>query len=175
MIDKKETRRFYEITSNSYDELYGDEQKEKYQCIFEIVKEVKGNVLDLGCGSGMFEQNIKTEDGCLLFAVDFSLKLLDKAKEKLAGRNNVFLICGDAEWLPFQEKIFDFSFSFTVFQNLPNPSATAKELRRVLKKDGIVVLTYLKKSMSSKISDLFENYEIFNFQKLNEYIIKVKI
>ena len=175
MKDKKDTKKFYDETSNSYDELYGDEQKEKYQHTFEVVSEVKGNVLDLGCGSGILEQYMKTEDDRLIFAFDFSVKLLTKAKQKLARRADLFLVCGDAERLPFRDEIFDFCFSFTLFQNLPNPHAAAFELKRVLKKDKNIVFTYLKQVATPKILKLFNNAEILDFAVLKEYIIKVKV
>ena len=175
MGNKKSTKRFYDITSNSYDELYGDEQRGKYRFVFEIAKEVKGNVLDVGCGSGLFEQEFEMANDRLILAVDFSIKLLEKAKQRLARRPDIDLICADAEWLPFQEKIFNFGFSFTVFHNLENINRGVNELRRVFNKNGIFMFTYLKEIATRKILKLFGNSEVFDFKELKEYIIKTKL
>ncbi len=175
MVAKKDTKEFYNVTSNSYDELYGDEQKKKYHHMFELVKEIRGNILDLGCGSGILEQHMMPVNDRLIFAIDFSIKLLSKAKQKLAERADVFLICGDAERLPFKSDIFDFSLSFTLFQNLPNPYVAATELRRVLKKNRQIVFTYLKDIATPEILSLFEKREIFDIEDLKEYIIKAMV
>ena len=80
--------------------------------------------------------------------VDVSRKLLLKAKEQANASQNVFLVQADADHLPFSDDFFDPVFAFTVLQNMPEPSATLNELKRVAKCDGRVVVTGLKKAFS---------------------------
>jgi ubiquinone/menaquinone biosynthesis C-methylase UbiE len=59
--------------------------------------------------------------------------------------------------LPFKDRFFDNVFSFTVLQNMPRPPQTLRELERVVKKDGRVVATGLKKAFPlEKFMDILE-------------------
>ena len=50
--------------------------------------------------------------------------------------------------VPFKNAFFDVVFAFTVLQNMPKPVETLKELNRVAKPNGKVVVTGLKKAFS---------------------------
>jgi ubiquinone/menaquinone biosynthesis C-methylase UbiE len=140
----------YDVTSQMYDERYTEEQEAKYQTALE---ELGGKVnfdnavLDAGCGSGLFFRHIAPQAN-MVVGVDLSINLLKKAKEQARGFNNIFLLQADADHLPFREGFFDVSFAFTVLQNMPKPSATLAELKRVGKNDGCIVVTGLKKAFS---------------------------
>jgi ubiquinone/menaquinone biosynthesis C-methylase UbiE len=53
----------------------------------------------------------------------------------------------DADNLPFKDSFFNAVFAFTVLQNMPTPVETLKELKRVAKRGGKVVVTGLKKAI----------------------------
>ena len=61
----------------------------------------------------------------------------------------------DADHLPFKEEFFDVVFAFTVLQNMPKPSETLDELKRVAKVGGRVVVTGLKKAFPLNDSWMF--------------------
>jgi len=46
--------------------------------------------------------------------------------------------------LPFKENVFDIVLSFSALMNSPNPKKTINEVNRILKPEGIFVVTYLK-------------------------------
>ncbi len=174
---KKDTKNFYNMIANSYDLLYGQEQIEKYKLTIKLGNiEFKGKLLDGGCGSGLFEETFKEKTkNCLIFGVDISRKLLDKAKQKTVNQPNVFLVCGDLDYLPFPPDMFDFCVVFTVLQNLPNPKLTLKEIKRVLRKEACLIATYLKTKISlegfrSLLQEAGLKGEILDKQKVNEYI-----
>jgi len=179
IFEKKDVRRFYDETADSYDELYGLEQKEKYGLALELGGiGVKGNMLDAGCGTSLFEETLEenVKKDCLFFGVDVSRRLLEKAKQKLAGRLNMFLVCGDIDHLPFHDGSFDICLAFTVLQNLPNTVSALKELTRVSKIDSTILFTYLKtKTDPEKIRLILDQAElegkIFDNPKLNEFIV----
>ena len=56
----------------------------------------------------------------------------------------VFL-CADADNLPFLDRSFDQIFTFTLLQNMPNPSKTLKEICRVANTGSQVIITVTKK------------------------------
>ena len=130
-----------------YEERYAEEQKAKYGAALENVNVADGAVLDVGCGSGLFFSQVAAKANVVV-GVDISRKLLLKAKEQAHAFENVFVLQADADHLPFREAFFDVVFAFTVLQNMPKPSETLNELKRVAKLGGKVVVTGLKKAFS---------------------------
>jgi ubiquinone/menaquinone biosynthesis C-methylase UbiE len=73
--------------------------------------------------------------------IDFSGKMLEKAKTKLPGLpNRVDLIRADVETLPFPSDCFDTVVTSCTFCSVPHPVRGLKELRRVLKPDGQLLM-----------------------------------
>lgn len=141
---KKDSVDFYNATAASYRELYTEEQIRKYNLALKALRTTPvGIVLDVGCGQGLFLQRI-SEDSLLRVGVDASLKMLEEAKE-VTGSVADFL-CADADHLPFRERVFDSVFSFTLLQNMPDPSFTLCEMLRIAGRSGIVVVSFPMKS-----------------------------
>jgi len=94
-----------------------------------------GSILEIGCGSGAnFEFYPKWR---LAASTDISFEMLKLAMRK--RRDNAFVNC-NAEELPFAPASFDAAFSTLVFCSIPNPLAAFRELRRVVKPGGTIVL-----------------------------------
>ncbi len=147
----------YDVTSEMYEERYGDEQKRKYKKALEKVNVSDRTLLDVGCGSGLFFREV-TENARLVVGVDISRKLLLKAKEEARTFPNAFMLQADADHLPFEKESFDIVLSFTMLQNMPNPNKTLIEIKRVIKREGKVVVTGLKKAFRlEKFMDVLEN------------------
>ena len=127
-----------------YEERYAKEQKAKYGVALENVDVADCTVLDAGCGSGLFFSHVAAK-AKVLVGVDVSRKLLLKAIGQAHAFQNVLVLQADADHLPFREAFFDVGFVFTVLQNMPKPSETLKELKRVANSGGKVVVTGLKK------------------------------
>ncbi len=135
----------YDLTAEMYDERYAEEQKRKYKKALENVNVAGKVVLDVGCGSGLFFIEIAAQAD-IVVGIDVSRKLLLKAKEHAKNFENCFVLQADADHLPFRDGLFGAVFAFTVLQNMPKPSETLNELKRVAKHDGRVVVTGLKKA-----------------------------
>jgi ubiquinone/menaquinone biosynthesis C-methylase UbiE len=61
----------------------------------------------------------------------------------------------DIENLPFKTDRFDYVLSFSALMNAENPEGAVKEVKRVLKPEGIFIVTYLK---SFDFSDTLKRY-----------------
>jgi ubiquinone/menaquinone biosynthesis C-methylase UbiE len=166
----------YNVTSESYDEQYANEQAVKYLS----AKKVLGNffcdvVLDVGCGSGLFFSHI-ADRAVSVVGVDISRKLLLKAKFHAKSQCNVHVVQADADYLPFKNAAVDAIFSFTVLQNMPVPKKTLFEFKRQIRADGKLVVTGLKKAFGlTDFLDLFDDaglrlLEFIDDQHLNCYI-----
>jgi demethylmenaquinone methyltransferase/2-methoxy-6-polyprenyl-1,4-benzoquinol methylase len=144
--DKRKIMQRYDLTAEMYEERYAEEQKAKYKAALENVEITGSIVLDVGCGPGLFFREVTDQSGTVV-GVDISRKLLLKAKEQVNSSGNVLVLQADADNLPFKDSFFNAVFAFTVLQNMPTPVETLKELKRVAKRGGKVVVTGLKKAI----------------------------
>jgi len=174
---KREVMRKYDITSKGYDELYGDEQLDKYRLAFKNINDVGKTVLDVGCGTGLLYSFINSKKQQfrsmgMYIGIDISYGMLEKAKPKIdQGTILAELIRADADFLPFRSKVFDSVFAFMLLQNMPNPNVTCYELLRVLKDKGLLILS-IPKSTNVNINLQVEKIEK---AKIKDIILLLKL
>ncbi|MBA7509935.1 2-methoxy-6-polyprenyl-1,4-benzoquinol methylase, mitochondrial [subsurface metagenome] len=118
-----------------------------------------GKVLDVGIGTGKNIDYYNNE--AEVTGIDFSKKMLEKAKRKLkkSGRKNISLKLMDIENLKFRDNSFDYVITSSVFCSVPNPIEGLKEIKRVLKPNGKLIMVEHVLS-KNKIIAFFEN--LFN-------------
>jgi malonyl-CoA O-methyltransferase len=143
--DKRKVMQLYDLTAQMYEERYAQEQENKFRASLENLNVAGSTVLDVGCGSGLFFDQV-ADKARLVVGVDISHKLLLKAKERASVCGNVEVLQADADHLPFKESSFDLVFAFTVLQNMPKPTKTVSQLKCITKVSGRVVITGLKKA-----------------------------
>lgn len=157
---KRQVIKCYNTTSSSYDEQYAEEQNAKYvaaQKALNLDKTGYGNVLDVGCGSGLFFAQVACK-AQVVVGVDVSRSLLLTAKTRAKMFCNVHVVQADADHLPFKTAVFNTVFSFTVLQNMPKPKEALLEFKRHATVDGKIVVSGLKKAfMLTTFLDLFED------------------
>ena len=147
---KRNTMQHYNHLAQIYDIQYAEEQKAKIETTLEIVSLSRNNlVLDIGCGTGLLFPYI-ADRVQLLIGIDISQKLLKKAKTHKKHYPNTHILLADADHLPFQNKTFNAIFAITFLQNIPNPSTTLQEIKRVSKETSTMVVTGLKKRFTKK-------------------------
>jgi ubiquinone/menaquinone biosynthesis C-methylase UbiE len=97
-------------------------------------------ILDLGCGNGRYFEYLKDKN-INYFGVDISENLIRIAKNKYPEAN--FQVA-DALNLPFPDNFFDKAIGVAVFHHIPSKELRfqfLKEVKRVLKPGGILILT----------------------------------
>ncbi|MGI5371001.1 class I SAM-dependent methyltransferase [Streptomyces iakyrus] len=97
-----------------------------------------GDVLDLGCGTGSLSL-LASEQGHRVTGVDLSAAMVALAREKLAGRDAVFLV-GDAAAPPVGERRFDAVLVRHVLWALPDPGRALRRWCGLLRPGGRLVL-----------------------------------
>jgi ubiquinone/menaquinone biosynthesis C-methylase UbiE len=111
---------------------------EKYytlSILFELLDiQPNDNVLDLGCGTGHITKLIRENTEGKVVGVDSSAGMIEKAKEKWANYNIVFLKCS-AEELDYQNE-FEIIFCNSTFQWFTNPGQALKTCYSSLRKGG---------------------------------------
>ncbi len=161
------TLNYYNGIAKGYKELYHQEQIKKINYILKHLPK-KGEVLDLGSGDGVFNEFVSKN--IQIISVDLSFELL-----KL-NLNNLKLNASILN-LPFKSNYFEFIVSFSVFQDLPNIEKGVLEVYRVLKKEGVLIVSFLH--MSSKSQNLVELFEqkfdlIEKIKEEKDWILVVK-
>jgi len=179
-ITKSKIQKKYDLKSESYDELYSQEQISKYRCAgkwFELNSTSKG--LDIGCGTGLFIEKI-AEKVELIIGIDLSIGMLLKAKLKLRNKFNVHLINSDMDFLPLKKHSFDRIFIFTVFQNSSEIFKSVEELRPLLAPCSKIIISILKKNVNLKeikeiISRINKNGYSIEISNTKDFIIELKM
>lgn len=128
----------------SYDERCIAYARERFR---KVVPDgfVFDRVLEVGAGTGFFLVNLAL-GGCFgdqprLEATDISTRMLEVCAGN--GREHGLVIStrqGDAEALPYEDDRFDLVLGHAVLHHLPVPGAALRELHRVLKPGGTVVI-----------------------------------
>jgi 2-polyprenyl-3-methyl-5-hydroxy-6-metoxy-1,4-benzoquinol methylase len=134
--------------------------KGTHEKVLELLGNIKGEkVLDCGAGKGSFTEQLVKKDGnvyaCDIDSSRFRLKIPFK---KANFNNNI----------PFNNSFFDKIISIEVIEHLENPAILIKELSRVIRKNGQLIITTPNiQNVKSKFQFLFKS-EFHWFQE-NEF------
>jgi SAM-dependent methyltransferase len=93
-----------------------------------------GRILDLGCGTGGVLQHLGAHGDALG---------LDPAPEaaRYCRRRGVPMLLGSGLELPFADASFDAVLALDVIEHVPDDVAMLREARRVLRPDGVLIVT----------------------------------
>lgn len=94
----------------------------------------KIKLLDVGCSSGAF-LNSATRLGFVAEGVEPARKAVDTAV-----KNGLNVKCGTLEAVQYNEQCFDVVTLFEVIEHLKDPVSLLKEIHRILKKNGILMI-----------------------------------
>lgn len=100
---------------------------------------VNAKILEIGAGTGAnFQFYPNTQHA---FASELSGEMLELAREKRNAHTSfIKLIQSNAEVLPFAENSFDAAFATLVFCSVENPDEAFRELKRIVRPKGKIVL-----------------------------------
>ena len=134
----------FDVLMNSYD------LKRRLDIVFSdlMAQNINGKLLlDMGCGTGWFSKRA-AEAGAKVVSFDISRKLVSKAQQKVPSMP----IVGNALCLPFSGASFDIVVSSEVIEHTVSPASAVLELARVLKTNGILLLTCPNKKWNWLVS-----------------------
>lgn len=94
--------------------------------------------LDVGCGEG-HNTRLLARRGARMTALDLAPGFIRAARaEELREPLGIRYFIGDAQRLPLATASFDFACAFMSLMDMPDPSATLGELRRVIRPGGFL-------------------------------------
>lgn len=133
---EQKLKRYY-LTSSSYYQHLKESDISFFTKYIEYLKPKIGErVLDFGCGVGQVVHKL-TARGYQAYGVDISPIAIEQASEK--GQGNFQTLKGKT--LPFPDNFFGSVGCFNVLEHLSYPEHALKELVRILKPDGKIIIT----------------------------------
>ncbi|WP_418284117.1 methyltransferase domain-containing protein [Halorubrum sp. DTA46] len=139
--NKSNARLFYKYLSKVYDQVnrftWTEEMRTEALSWLEFGDDPK--VLDVGCGTGFGTEGL-LDHADDVHGLDQSIHQMEKAFGKFGKRDRVNFYRGDAERLPFRDDTFDIVWSSGSIEYWPNPVEGLREIRRVAKPGGQVLV-----------------------------------
>ena len=121
-------------------------------------------LLDIGCGTGYLIKLLQNRKNAEYYGLDLSTEMIEIAKAKFD--DNVYLIEGSADELPYPYEVFDVACCVQSFHHYPYPDKAMQEANRVLKKGGLYILS---DTGCSGIAKYFDNFIFRHFMKSGDY------
>jgi SAM-dependent methyltransferase len=136
-----ETRAFFACRAATWDTKFGDDLPAYTAAISEACLPRGGVVLDLGCGSGRALPPLRQAVGPRgsVIAIDLTPEMLAVARQASISARAA-LVLADARSLPFSDASTDAIFAAGLVNHLPDTEAGLRELARVTRKGGLLVL-----------------------------------
>ena len=141
LLETRQVKRAYAFYSPVYDLLF--------DWIFHPGRQAAVRLLDLRPTDRLLEVGIGTglnlplyPRNCRLAGIDISEKMLEKARAKIEELRlpNVTLKVMDASVMEFHDNEFDRALATYVISAVPDPVAVLREMRRVVKPGGLIVI-----------------------------------
>ncbi len=144
--------------------LYRSVWKREMRLLVRNIKEKV--VLDAGCGTGYTAYSLSSI-ARVIVGIDFKEKRINEAKEKYQA-DNLYFMEANIEKIPFPDSFFDIVYSCWVLEHLEHPEQFLKEVHRVLKPDGILLLLVPN---VKNLSGILVKYTPFALQKKMESLL----
>jgi SAM-dependent methyltransferase len=116
------------------------------------------NVLDVGCGTG-YGTSFLASSARSVVGIDVSRQALRYAMSHYRGPNIRFVRM-DAEHLEFADRSFDFVISTENFEHLRDQRANLREMSRVLRDDGMLLLATPNREMFLEVDNPYHTHEL---------------
>lgn len=140
---------YFNEVANQWDTMrkgfFSEAVREKAYCVAEVEQ---GKIAaDIGAGTGFLTEGL-LKKGLNVIVVDFSEEMLCQMKEKFKEYNCLDFRQGESENLPIETNTVDYAMANMYLHHVENPSIAIKEMVRILKPDGKLVLTDLDEHTS---------------------------
>ena len=137
---RTKSQEFFSSSAGQWDRLRDELFGERFQLgALAALAHSDWVVGDLGCGTGQASGALAPFVARVI-AVDQSAAMLQAAKRRLSGFNNIDLRRGELEALPVDDGRLDVAMLMLVLHHVPEPEKALGEVARVLKPAGRVVI-----------------------------------
>lgn len=139
-LRRSKAQEFFSSAAGEWDRLRGDlfGRRADLQALLGLLPE-GWTVGDLGCGTGHVAEAL-APFAAQVIAVDDSPAMLDAARARLTGFENVEVRGGDLASLPIEDRSLDAAVLFLVLHYLVEPARVIAEVARVLRPGGRLLI-----------------------------------
>lgn len=146
----------------------------RHDFILDFCGKIKDKkIVDIGCGFGWFEKVAIKKGARKVIGIEPSKKYIEEAKFQVDDSKVEFLI-GKAGKLPLKDNCFDKAIMLEVLEHIPNGSEaqSIKEINRVLKKNGELILSTPKNGLYTILLDpaWFFGHRHYSLEKLKSLL-----
>jgi SAM-dependent methyltransferase len=134
-MNKKE---FYEKRAQSYT-IFDRQGFTRYNRALKLA-DIHGSVkvLDVACKHAFLLDLLQEKHlACDYYGIDISEKVIENLRDK----KGTFKVCDVMHELPFEDRTFDYIFCLELIEHVENPTLLLNQLKRVLKDDGVLILS----------------------------------
>ena len=140
-LEKRQVKRAYKFYAPAYDFVFDwifHPGREQAMRLLDVKR--NDHVLEVGIGTGLNLPLYPTH--CHITGIDLSEEMLEKAQDKVIelGLNGVTLKVMDATVMDFGQSEFDSAVATYTISAVPDPVGVLREMRRVVKPGGSIVL-----------------------------------
>lgn len=140
--------RFYDF----FETVYNRKVYREFPAKVAEMTNAQDTVLECACGTGIITACVAQRCKSII-ATDYSEGMLGQAKSKCSGLNNVTIQKANIMQLDFADNSFDKVIAGNVIHLLDDPSGAMRELERVCKPGGKIILpTYVNHEKTGKPS-----------------------
>jgi len=140
-VDRDAIERLYARFASVYNAMFGPLlQGGRVEAMRELPLKSGDDILEVGIGTGLTATLYPSD--CRVMGIDLSEPMLREAARHVDsnGRTNVRLWRMDASSLAFPDESFDVVYAAYVISVVPDPVAALREMRRVCRAGGHIVL-----------------------------------
>ena len=153
----REHKNFWDRNAGRYDRFMRKDRA-AYEKMYELIRPIvkAKTVLELAAGTGMIAKNI-VNTAAHIEATDASAEMIAEAKRDNRSAKLHFSV-QDMFRLPYADKSFDAVLVSNALHIVPQPGEALREIRRVLKDDGVMIaptFTHAGNSFSGKVRAFF--------------------
>jgi len=114
------------------------------QMLWSVIHNFNGQrLIEVGCGLGGFLANV-AQDGATVIGLDVSSNAIHMARDlikRLKLQDKVDLVIGDAQFLPFKDKVTSIVVCSETLEHVPDYEKAFSELVRITNRSGYLCLT----------------------------------
>ena len=119
----------------------------------EVAKHLKeeANVLEVAPGPGYLSIELSKIGNYNITGMDISADFVEICKKNAKNENvDVAFVQGNVSAMPFEDNTYDFIVCSAAFKNFKEPTAALREMNRVLKEGGIVLIIDMRRNVTKE-------------------------
>ncbi|WP_315067752.1 class I SAM-dependent methyltransferase [uncultured Clostridium sp.] len=142
----KQSKEYFDEVASNWDNMRNDFFSDEVRLVAYKTANVEERKVaaDIGAGTGFITEGLINKN-VKVIAVDQSEEMLNLLKNKFSNYKDLKCIQGVGEDLPIEDNSVDYVFANMFLHHVENPSLVIKEIQRILKSGGKLVITDLDK------------------------------